>query len=181
MLRKILDGLYLGAGWVAGFFLIVIFLIMMGLSIGRQIGVNIPAGDDFVSWSMVAMGFLALAHTFRSGEIIRMGLIIDRLQGSVRRAVEIFALSVGLALAGYFAWHATRMAYDSWRFNDLGQGAVALPLWVPQSAYFLGLVILSIAMLDELVHVLRGGWPHYAKEPPKTREEVLERAAAGNL
>ena len=181
MVRKILDGLYLGAGWAAGLFLIIIFLLMMGLSVGRQIGANVPAGDDFVAWSMVAMGFLALAHTFRSGEIIRMGLIIDRLRGPLRRAFELFSLMAGLALAGYFAWHATRMALDSWKFNELAQGAVALPLWIPQAAYALGLIILTIAMLDELVHVIRGGWPHYAKEPPKTREEVLERAAAGNL
>jgi hypothetical protein len=33
MIRTILDGLYLLAGYLAGLFLIVIFLLMMGLSI----------------------------------------------------------------------------------------------------------------------------------------------------
>ncbi|MGL4322827.1 MAG: TRAP transporter small permease [Beijerinckiaceae bacterium] len=181
MIRKLLDGLYLAAGWLAGIFLVIIFLLMMSLSIGRQIGVNVPAGDDFVAWSMVAMGFLALAHTFKSGEIIRMGLVIDRTRGMTRRIFEIFSLVVGVALAGFFAWHAVRMMRDSWMLNDLAQGVVPVPLWIPQSAYATGLIILTIAMIDELMHVLRGGWPRYAKEPPKTKEEVLERAAAGNL
>ena len=80
MIRSLLDGLYLFAGYLAGLFLIAIFLLMMGLSVGREIGVNIPAGDDFASWCMAAMAFLGLAHTFKSGEMIRVGLVIDRLQ-----------------------------------------------------------------------------------------------------
>ena len=77
MLRSFLDGLYRFAGYLAGLFLIVIFLLMMGLSIGRGVGINIPAGDDFASWCMAAMAFLGLAHTFRSGEMIRVGLLLD--------------------------------------------------------------------------------------------------------
>ena len=35
LVRILLDGLYLAAGWLAGLFLIAIFLLMMGLSAGR--------------------------------------------------------------------------------------------------------------------------------------------------
>src|SRR5882762_10985113 len=47
MLRRLLDGLYLFAGYLAGGFLILIFAIMMVMSLGRQVALNIPAGDDF--------------------------------------------------------------------------------------------------------------------------------------
>ncbi len=56
--RTALDGLYLLAGWLAGLFLIAIFVLMMMLSVGREIRFNIPAGDDFVSWCMAAMALL---------------------------------------------------------------------------------------------------------------------------
>jgi len=62
MIRKCLDGLYLGAGWLAGLFMIAIFLLMMAISIGREINLNLKAGDDFVSWCMAAMAFLGLAQ-----------------------------------------------------------------------------------------------------------------------
>src|SRR5215204_405159 len=103
MIRTILDGLYLLAGYLAGLFLIVIFLLMIGLSLGRGIGVNIPAGDDLASWSMAAMAFLGLAHTFRSGEMIRVGLLTDRVRGPVRWYFEVFSLLVGLGFIGFFA------------------------------------------------------------------------------
>ena len=176
MLRSLLDGLYRFAGYLAGLFLIVIFLLMMGLSLGRGIGVNIPAGDDFASWSMAAMAFLGLAHTFRSGEMIRVGLLTDRLRGRTRWAFEIFSLVIGLGFVGFFAWHAVQLTYDSYRFNDMAQGVLAIPLWIPQIGYATGLAILFIAFLDEFVHVLRGGDPRYEKPPPKTAEEVVERA-----
>ncbi len=178
LLRRVLDGLYLGAGWLAGGFLIVIFLLMMGLSIGREIRFNIPAGDEFAAWSMAAMAFLGLAHTFKSGEMIRVGLLVDRIQGPARRVVEIVALCIGLAFVSYFAWHASVFAYYSWLTNDMAQGVVPVKLWIPQLGYAGGLTLLAIAFLDELVCVLTGHKPSYEKEPPKTAEEAIERAAS---
>ena len=78
MLRIFLDRLYLFSGYAAGAFLVLIFGIMMCMSLGREIGLNIPAGDDFASWCMAAMAFLGLAHTFKSGDMIRVGLVVDR-------------------------------------------------------------------------------------------------------
>lgn len=176
MIRRALDGLYLFAGYLAGLFLIIIFLLMMGLSIGREVGFNIPAGDDFASWCMAAMAFLGLAHTFKSGEMIRVGLLIDRFRGRSRWYFEMFSLVLGLGFVGFFAWHAVRLTIDSWRFNDMAQGVVPLPLWIPQLGYSGGLVILFVAFVDEFMHVLRGGEPRYEKPPPETAEEVVERA-----
>ncbi|MGO4387579.1 TRAP transporter small permease [Microvirga sp. 2YAF29] len=176
MIRSVLDGLYLFAGYLAGLFLLVIFLLMMGLSLGRGVGFNIPAGDDFASWSMAAMAFLGLAYTFRSGEMIRVGLITDRLHGRARWWFEMFSLVIGLGFVGFFAWHAVQLTYDSYRFNDMAQGVLAVPLWIPQIGYATGLVILFIAFVDEFIHVLRGGDPRYEKPPATTAEEVVERA-----
>jgi TRAP-type C4-dicarboxylate transport system permease small subunit len=178
MLRSLLDGLYLVAGWLAGLFLIAIFLLMMALSAGRQFGLNIPSGDDFAAWSMAAMAFLGLAHTFKSGEMIRVGLLIDRFSGRKRQLIEIVALVVGIIFVGYFTWHAYTFTYYSWLTNEVSTGVVVLKMWIPQLGYVGGLAILLIAMIDELVYVLAGNRPRYEKDPPKTAEEAVERAAA---
>lgn len=175
-LRSALDGLYLASGWLAGAFLIVILALMMGLSLGRQVGFNIPAGDDFASWCMAAMAFLGLAHTFKAGDMIRVGLVIDRLRGRTKRAFELFSLTVGTIFVGFFAWHAVQLTYGSWQFNDVANGVVAVPLWFPQLGFSGGLVILFVAFLDELVHVAAGGLPRYERPPPQTAEEVVQRA-----
>lgn len=181
MIRKLLDGLYLFSGWLAGLFLIAIFLLMMALSLGREFAINVKSGDDLASWCMAAMAFLALAHTFRKGELIRMGLVVEKLSGTPRKVLELAVLILGTALVGYLAWHAAMMTRTSWLINDMSTGALVIPLWIPQLGFSVGAAILLIAFLDELVHVARGGFPRYAKMPPLTREEVIERAASGSL
>jgi TRAP-type C4-dicarboxylate transport system permease small subunit len=176
MLRKFLDRLYLFSGFAAGGFLVAIFVLMMYLSAGRPVGFNIPAGDDFVSWCMAAMSFLGLAHTFRHGEMIRVGLLIDRLRGRTKHRVEIVALAIGTFFVAFFAYYAVKMTWDSFRFDDMSQGIIAIPLWIPQIGYAGGLVILLIAFIDELVNVLRGNTPRYDKPKPQTAEEVVEQA-----
>jgi TRAP-type C4-dicarboxylate transport system permease small subunit len=176
MIRMILDRLYLFSGYLAGLFLIAIFVLMMILSAGRPLGINIPAGDDFVAWCMAATAFLGLAHTFRHGEMIRVGLLIDRLEGRTKRIVEIVALLIGTGFTGFFAWHAAVMTFQSFQFHDMSQGVIAVPLWIPQLGYSGGLVILFIAFVDELIHVLRGCPPRYEQPKAQTAEEVVERA-----
>ena len=176
MVRRLLDGLYLAAGYLAGAFLIAIFLLMMALSVGREINFNVPAGDDFVSWCMAAMAFLGLAHTFRHGEMIRVGLIIDLFEGRKRWYFEMFSLVLGVGFIAFFAYYAVQMNWQSWKFNDMSQGVVIVPLWIPQLGYSVGLVILLIALVDELINVALGGEPRYEKPKPKTAEEVVEQA-----
>ncbi|MGB9366163.1 MAG: TRAP transporter small permease [Xanthobacteraceae bacterium] len=176
MIRRLLDGLYLAAGYLAGAFLIAIFVLMMALSVGREINLNVPAGDDFVSWCMAAMAFLGLAHTFRHGEMIRVGLIIDLFEGRKRWYFEMFSLVLGVAFIGFFAYYALQMNWQSWKFNDMSQGVVIVPLWIPQLGYSVGLLILLIALVDELINVAMGGEPRYEKPKPKTAEEVVEQA-----
>lgn len=178
MVRKLLDGLYLGAGWLAGGFLIAICVMMLALSIGREFGINVKSGDDITAWCMAAMAFLGLAHTFKSGEMIRVGLLTDRLHGRARWLAEVFALVMAALFTGYFAYQVVLMTYTSWLINDTSTGILVIPLWIPQTGFAAGLVILFIAVIDELVHVLLGNKPRYEKEPPKTAEELIERAAS---
>lgn len=180
-MRLFLDRLYLISGWLAGLFLIAIFVLMMLLSAGRPLGMNVRSGDDFIGWCMVAISFLGLAHTFRSAEMIRVGLLIDRIEGRPRFFFEIFSLCVGCFFVGYFAWHASWMTYFSWLIDEPSQGVIVVPIWIPQFGYAAGLVILFIAFVDELIHVLRGGAPHYEKPKPKTAEEAVEQAVQSGV
>jgi TRAP-type C4-dicarboxylate transport system permease small subunit len=82
---------------------------------------------------------------------------------------------------GFFAWHAVDLTITSWRINDMSTGVLVIPLWFPQIGFTTGLVILFIAIVDELVHVALGNKPRYEKEPPKTAEEVIERAASSGV
>ena len=177
MLRTFLDRLYLFSGYLAGLFLIAIFVLMMLLSAGRPIGLNVPAGDEIVSWCMAATAFLGLAHTFRSGEMIRVGLLIDRLgrphapRRRDRRARD------RRGFIGFFAWHAAWMTYDSWRFNDMAQGVFAMPLWIPQLGYSRRARHPARSRSSTSSCTCCAAFRRATKgQSPQTAEEVVERA-----
>ena len=83
--------------------------------------------------------------------------------------------------SAFFAYYAVKMNYESFKFKDMSQGVIAIPMWIPQIGYSLGLVILLIAFVDELIHVVRGNLPRYEKPAPQTAEEVVERAVQSGV
>lgn len=180
-MRRFLDALYWVCGALAGLMLIAICVVMMLMSVGREFGINLKGGDEISGWLCAAMCFLGLAHTFKQGDLIRVTLVVDRFEGSRRRIVELVALFTGGAFLALFAWFLTKMVWDSWRFDEYAQGVIAIPIWIPQSALAVGVVLLLVAFVDEFVRVLMGNKPCYMRDPPKTADEIIERAAESGV
>src|SRR5689334_11857874 len=135
----------------------VLLLAMVLLSIvSRQVGFNVPGIDAYAGYLMAAAGFLALAHTLKRGEHIRVTLLIGALKGRAHQALEVWALAAAAALAGLSAYCSCRLAWQSHVFNDISTGNDATRLWIPQLGMAAGTVILCIAFIDELVLQLRG-------------------------
>ena len=160
-MRKFLNGLYLGSGVLAGVFLILIAALSLTQILGRLLGFDAYSFDDFAGFCMAASSFLGLAHTYRRNEHIRVAILVDHLEGRKRIALEVLCLMASTFLVGYFAWYAIDMASTSYRIHDVSQGLVAVPLWIPQSGMALGLVIMTIALFDDLVTLFAGGTPSY--------------------
>jgi len=117
--------------------------------------------DDIVAWLCAASAFLALGHTFRRGELVRIGLLVDHLPPRVRRPLALVALALTVAFVGYMAYAVVRFVFESWKFNEVAQGLIQIPIWIPQMSFALGALILFIAVLDEFVVLARGGTPAY--------------------
>lgn len=174
-LRRALDMLYLTGGVLAGLFLVGIGILMMLLSLGREFGINVKGGDELSAWFCAATAYLGLAHAFKTGDLVRVGLLIDHISDKNRRLLETAILTVAALVTGYFAYFTVDLVWDSLRFNERAQGVISIPIWIPQLGLAAGGAILFIAVLDELGRVLRGYKPCYLADPPKTVEEQIER------
>jgi TRAP-type C4-dicarboxylate transport system permease small subunit len=170
-LRRGLDFVYDAAGALAGLFVLAILVMMIGQSVLREFGVPTGAVNDVVAWSCAAAAFLAMAHAFRHGDFVRVTLMLEHLKPATRRWVELFCLSVGTAGVGYIAVSVIRFVQESWRFNDVASGQLALPIWIPQTSFAVGSVLLFVAMLDEWVRVARGRTPTYVEQVEKRHAE----------
>ena len=134
---------------------------MLASAFGREGGILLRGADDIVAWLCAAAAFLALGHTFRHGELVRVGLWLERLAPRARRVMELCALGITALFAAYMLWAVSRFIYESWQFKEVAQGLIKVPIWIPQMSFLVGVVIFFVAVLDELVAVLRHQKPGY--------------------
>lgn len=155
-MRRLLDTLYDGAAWLAALAMVGLLLMVLLSIVSRQVGFHVPGTDAYAGYLMAGSGFLALAHTLKKGEHIRVTLLLGKLQGRARRWMGLWALAAAAGLAGLFAFYSARLVWQSHQFHDISTGNDATPLWIPQLAMAAGTLILAIAFVDELVLALRG-------------------------
>lgn len=173
-MRRFLDGLFDAGGVLAAFFVFMIFAVMIGTSMFRVVGWRTGGFEDIVSWLTAAAAFFGMAHTFKHGDFVRVGLLIEKLAPAKRRAFEILALVIGCLFTGYLAWSVSAYVYDSYKVNDMAGGLIAIPIWIPQLSIVIGSLLFFVAMVDELVLVLAGARPSYVTA-------VEERHARGDF
>jgi TRAP-type C4-dicarboxylate transport system permease small subunit len=154
--RRALDLLYGGCAALAACFMVGLLVAVLLSVLGRQLHFNLPGLDAYAGYLMAGAGFLALAHTLKRGEHIRVTLLVGRLGGRAQRALELWALAAATALAALSAFYSVRLAWQSYAFHDISTGNDATPLWIPQLAMALGTLVLAIAFADELVLEARG-------------------------
>ena len=155
-MRAFLDHLYDAAAYLAAFFMVgTLAMVLLAIG-GRIFNWFIPGTDAYAGYCMAASGFLALAHTLKRGEHIRVSLVLEHASRRGRRVLELWSLGVATLLAAAFAWYAARLALQSWQFNDISTANDATPLWIPQLAMAAGTLVLLVAFVDEFVAEWRG-------------------------
>ncbi|HEX2013002.1 MAG TPA: TRAP transporter small permease [Roseateles sp.] len=160
-MRRLLDGLYAAFAALAALCVLSILVLMIAGSLGREFGLRLGFINDAVAWLCAAASFFAMAQAFKEGDFVRVTLLLERLAPPWRRRFELLSLGIAALAVGYLALWAARFTYESYRFNEIAGGMIALPIWIPQSSFVLGAVLFFIAVLDELVGVLRGRRPTY--------------------
>lgn len=124
-------------------------------------GLTIPSYSDFTGFFLAASSFLALAYTMRSGAHIRVTLLFSHFPPLLKKIAEGWCLLFASTATLYFSYYTGYLVYESFIYNDLSPGMIAIPLWIPQSAMLLGLVILSISLIDDFITLLMKGTLSY--------------------
>lgn len=155
-MRALLDRLYMAAGYAAAFFMVATLLMVVAGIADRALALGWSGTDMYAGYAMAACGFLALAHTFKRGEHIRVSLLLQAASPRMRRAMEIWSLFAASLLAAALSFYSIKLAWQSWDFHDISTGNDATPLWIPQVSMAVGAVVLLVALLDELLLALRG-------------------------
>jgi TRAP-type C4-dicarboxylate transport system permease small subunit len=88
--------------------------------------------------------------------------------------MELLVLTLAAAIMAYVTWFTFQDMLFSYEIEEVAQGTVPIPLWIPKCAMPLGAGLLLIAILDEWVRVAGHLKPSYVAA-------AEERAAAGDF
>ena len=141
----------------------------------QALNLTIPGLAEISGFLLVGASFLGLAYTFVHGGHIRVTLVIGQLPPRVRVFVELWCLSIALGLCGYLAWYTGILMLDSIEFGEVSYGMVPVPLWIPQSAMLIGVLLLALALLEAwistaLIAVIRPDEFHIDDASPEAQQ-----------
>jgi TRAP-type C4-dicarboxylate transport system permease small subunit len=155
-LRRGLNFLYDASAALAALMLVSTLLMVLAGIAQRYLPWRFYGTDAYAGYCMAASGFLALAHTLKKGEHIRVTLLLNVLRPPYQSMLMRFSLLAGAMLAGLFCYFSVSHTWQSWQLQDMSTGTDATPLWIPQLGMALGSVVFLIAVLDEFWLELSG-------------------------
>jgi TRAP-type C4-dicarboxylate transport system permease small subunit len=150
------DSIYKLTGVMAVACLGAIAIVVLADVALRQFGGQIKSSDDFAGYALVGAAMLGLGPTYRHGDHIRVGLVLDRFTGATRRYIEILVLGIAVVMVAWATWWIGKFVHESWLYNEVSQGLLIIKLWIPQSLMLIGLGVLLLALVEDLVRMLRG-------------------------
>jgi TRAP-type mannitol/chloroaromatic compound transport system permease small subunit len=171
--RRLLDQLYTATLWASALCLCAIALLVGAQLAGRLLDgalalVHLPRTDfvilslnEISGYLLAAASFLALAGTLKAGAHIRVTMVLAAVSERTRHFIEIWAFGFAAVACGYMTWYFANFAWVSWRFHEVSNGVIRVPLVYPQAVMAFGVMMLTIALIDELVAIVRGGRPTF--------------------
>jgi len=186
-MRKALNALY-GAALVGACLAMIAIAVLVFVQVAARLvdavavflglpryGFTIPSLAEIGGFLFVASAFLALAATLRAAGHVRVTLLMRWFGQRGDRIMTVLVLLVALGLTAFAVWSVWLLTWASYLRGSVSVGIIAIPLWIPQGVMTLGLVIFAVALLDELVAMLRGGEAAF-----RTVENRREAAEGGH-
>lgn len=148
----------LDIGAVAAAIMLAILVVMVSveITVRNLLGYTIGIVDELMGYFLVAIVFLGLGKAIKDGALLRVDVFINMLgPRAVRNVDRLFAV-VGVIVMTLYVRELWVLVYNSFRRGTVSGSAVAIPLWIPQSALVIGSVF---AIIGFVVLVFRPAQP----------------------
>jgi TRAP-type C4-dicarboxylate transport system permease small subunit len=119
---------------------------------------------------MAAFGFV---YAYVHGAHVRVDTLHRRLGSASQRIVDVASHAVAALLCAVVAFAGAQLAWTAFRFNDLSDGLIPIPMWIPMSTVPAGLASLAALLVRDGLRILAGQRLRFAVSD---REEALSLA-----
>lgn len=131
-------------------------LVLIATLVLRPFGLLVPSSEIIVSFLMVGMAFFGLVYAYAEGVHVRVDALYKHLSASLRHAVGLISYFGAAALCVAITVYSGRLTWTAIRFNDLSDGLVAIPMWIPLCTVPLGFGLFALALLRDGLRLAQG-------------------------
>lgn len=131
-------------------------LVLVATLVLRPLGILVPSSEILVSFLMVGMAFFGLAYTYAAGAHVRVDALYKRMPARAQQGVGVLSQAGGAVLCAAIAVYSADLTWMAYRFNDLSDGLVAVPMWIPLCTVPVGFGLLALALARDGLRILRG-------------------------
>jgi TRAP-type C4-dicarboxylate transport system permease small subunit len=93
--------------------------------------------------------------TLRAGGHIRVSLLLANAPRALRRVLDIASAAVALVFMAFLAYAMVKFTYASYA-NGQTSISSETPVWIPQAAVTIGMVLLALQLLARVIQALLG-------------------------
>lgn len=144
-----------GCSIVAGWALLVISFATCIEIIGRKyFGFSFKALDELGGYLLAALSAFGFAYTLSKHSHMRVTLLFPYVPASVHAFLNVLAMVTLAAMAAFCAWRGGFELLDVLVSGKRSNTPLSVPLWMPQSLWFAGMVLFAVGTVLMAVHSL---------------------------
>lgn len=106
--------------------------------------------EEFTGYLYVAVVFLGLADTFRSGDHVRVTVLRHMMPLKLRNYAELFLTAIAMVVMAIIGWFGVKLFLDSYSTNEQAQTLMQTPLWIPQAVVPIGSALFLLILIGYL-------------------------------
>lgn len=150
-----LNGVARVAVWVGGAALLLCAVMVTLDVISRKLfSVTMSGSDEITGYVFAASTTWAYAYCLLNRSNVRIDALYNVLPRGLRASLDVLGLVLLLVYMGYLAFKALEVFLTSWEHNSVSITTLATPLWIPQLAWLLGLLLFVFAISFVLLYAL---------------------------
>lgn len=140
----------LACGWVVLGYAIALSLEVLGR---KLFNTSFKGIDELGGFVLAISAAIGASYAMAQRSHTRVDVFLVRFPRPVQRILNTLGMATFAFFATFAAWRGINVLMETLEFKSSAPN-LELPLWIPQSAWVLGLVLLAIISLAYAVHAL---------------------------
>ena len=144
------------AVWAGGLLILALMLMVAGEVLARSLfDHSFLLADEYSGYIVVMLVFLGIPYALHEEALLRVDFLFERLRGRGREVLALLFDLISLLVTLVLGFYLTRMVVTTFERGTFSSTPQMTPLWIPQLAMPLGILLLLVVLLARILGRLR--------------------------